>query len=777
MDNTPKNAFNQEYNVATLTRTSTAPAFVAPNQGNNVGIFDPVGNSNPQTTLGPISPDGSASQGQHGYNVGIGWWLGTDKGIPKLSIGNPNGNNLTWDGDTLSVFGTFNIGGTVITINNTADIQTHLNTISAAGGGTLYLEPGTYSIPATINVSSSIAIIGSSADSTILDMQGLNRSISFAGTNVYTTGTITSISSSVFVTGSGTSWLANITAGQHLFIGTRWYKIAAVTSDTTLILSEGYGDNVTFPSTYRIASVIVDVILSKLTVKSSSGTGIIFSDARKITLESVETQSSNIGMTITNCSEIVLNEFFAASNTSDGVQVTNMGLTNWTSVNTIANGGHGINANNWKTATISGCASDGNTGDGYHLASCTSLTFLIDASGNGGQGVELVSNNSDIDIHGSDITGNTSDGIKLTASSSNCNFYGSFISSNGGYGINIADSTSTNNYIVAPGFLNNTSGNINDAGTSTTIITKVSPAKFGGSGADGALTITSGTTTIDLGNSTKFIKDYTSISITGTGSLAFTNPNVNGTTILLRSQDGITLTSSATPMIDCSGLGAQKGTGVSIGASANGNGSDGTVAYGFGPFMNNKGVGGQAGGGGGTAGALPTFSPSTAIIVQASGKYPYSVAGAGGAGGGAQTAGGASATSGDGGRGGGNLVMECGGAWNFTTAGGISVAGKAGGNGTGSGGNYSASGGGGGGGGIFVAFYNTLTANTGTVTISGGSGGSGGFTGATTTATGGGGGGSVLSAGTNGTTATGAGATGGNGGVGFSLVAQNTEYA
>src|SRR5277367_6704134 len=45
----------------------------------------------------------------------------------------------------------------------------------------------------------------------------------------------------------------------------------------------------------------------------------------------------------------------------------------------------------------------------------------------------------------------------------------------------------------------------------------VSVAKFGGNGADGALTVTSGTTTINCANAAVVVKNYSSISITGTG--------------------------------------------------------------------------------------------------------------------------------------------------------------------------------------------------------------------------------------------------------------------
>src|SRR4029077_12940877 len=84
--------------------------------------------------------------------------------------------------------------------------------------------------------------------------------------------------------------------------------------------------------------------------------------------------------------------------------------------------------------------------------------------------------------------------------------------------------------------------------------------KFGGTGTDGALAATSGVTTIDLGNAAYFVKNYLSISITGTASLAFINPGANGTIVVLKSQGAVTLTSLTAPMIDCSSLGSAGGT-------------------------------------------------------------------------------------------------------------------------------------------------------------------------------------------------------------------------
>lgn len=338
-------------------------------------------------------------------------------------------------------------------------------------------------------------------------------------------------------------------------------------------------------------------------------------------------------------------------------------------------------------------------------------------------------------------------------------------------------------YKFSIGVGGSTTNNLTWDGANLTVNGYVVKSKgaFGGDGSDGALSITSGTTTIDCAFAAVVFKNYTSISITGTGKLAFSNPNSAGTIVFLKSQGPITLTSSTAPMVDMSGMGADAGAG---GTPANTQvagfaGTEGTDGFGW-SATNKGGLGNPRGGAVGSGGAANAYILDTYVKT----KLLRIACGAGGGGGG--TGGGTVPISGvygnlggAGGRGGGSLIIECGGAWNFTTASGISVAGGNGVNGgTGNSAFYSGGGGGGGGGGgTAIVLYNTLTANTGTITISGGTAGSGG---AGTNDTGGvgGGGGSNQTAGTSGSSNSGAsGGAGGTGGNGHSLVIQNTLYA
>ena len=305
---------------------------------------------------------------------------------------------------------------------------------------------------------------------------------------------------------------------------------------------------------------------------------------------------------------------------------------------------------------------------------------------------------------------------------------------------------------------------------------------FGGSGSDGVLVQSSGNVNINLNGAQLFMKNYSSISITGTGSVTFINPHANGTTIILKCKGDCTLTSSISPMLDASKCGAIGASSVTTnyptGATSGNAGTDGIGLY---PAKTNKGNY-QAGG---ALPSVPVYSAAS-LVTGLAAKYPWAFVGAGGASGNTDThiSGSPpdSAVSGKGGRGGGCLIIECNGAWNFTTANGISVAGESGGNATSThqNGNACASGGGGGGGGgFFGGWYRSLTANSGTVNKSGGAGGYSAPDGnASFTNSAGGGGGSVVNAGGNGSSGnSNTTAQGGAGGDGYAVVEQNSAYA
>lgn len=317
-----------------------------------------------------------------------------------------------------------------------------------------------------------------------------------------------------------------------------------------------------------------------------------------------------------------------------------------------------------------------------------------------------------------------------------------------------------------------------------TSITSSSFSKFGGTGSDGALNLTS-SSSINLASSSVVIKNYTSINISSTSTLSFTNPATDGSTIILKSQGDCTIPG----VINASGMGAAGGAQAAS-ASAQNNGTNVTSTLFF--FLNNRGIASSGGGS-----SFITATTSLSIYTDSSDKLSarksiYVVPGSGGAGG--QSGAGVNfGYGGAGGRGGGALIIECAGNWNFT--GTISVAGLSGSTGGASGASSGGGGGGGGGaGGMGVIMYNTLVANSGSYTAAGGNGGNGNTSTAATAGNGGQGAGMLANTGGNGGTSNngqaaspsggsggtqGAGASGsggGGGGNGIIFSMQNTIF-
>ena len=618
------------------------------------------------------------------------------------------------------------VGNLWKTIGPTNDIQEAIDEISAGGGGTLYLKSGVYTPSAAITVPSFIEIVGVNAGSTIINFGSTSANFVVAGSSAYSTGTVTSIASNFIVTGSGTSWLSNVTTAHDFYIANRWYRIASVDSDTQITLLEPYLGGATFPgAAYRTAIVNNGCYFRKMTVTGSTGTGIELTDAKNLEFEDVFVVQCNKGLVFTHTSLVQIDDLQGNLNTSNGIEFNTSGFCDFEALIAGGNGGHGIVFNDFRIAGMFTSSVTGNTGDGINATSVSSLTMTaVEFIANGGQGMELVATSGDLNIIGCDFQGNTGDNLKLTATTDNVRITSNFFYASGGYGTNIAASTCDNNVITGNTYSLNTTDAVNDGGTGTVIRGNVgvndnatgsnAAATFGGDGSDGALAISSGTTTIDLSNVSYVVKNYTSISITGTGKLAFSNPNTNGSIVILKSQKAVTLTSSTATMIDCSALGA---TTATTGFTTI------DVLTDKGVVGSDRDIGGLDGGNGGNGGAgFSAFDEFFNLGLET--KNIKVACGGGGAAGGAADGG----AGGAGGKGGGGLYIESRGAFNFTTSAGISVAGAVGSVGasdsdTDDGG---AGGGGGGGGGTCIILYNELTANTGTITIAGGTGGAGG---------------------------------------------------
>lgn len=355
------------------------------------------------------------------------------------------------------------------------NIQVAINRLQANGGGILRLGDGTHDLSTyslTFPAKTPIQILGINMTTTILDFGSTTNNISFTA-SYYTTGTVT-ISSGVTVTGSSTAWLSSgLVAGDQIFLDSRWYKIAAITGNTSIILAEGYGGSALAGATYKAASICSDIEFTELTIKSSTNTNgaLAFNGLRNAILDDVTFALNYKNGVITNFSEWSAGRIVSASATSDGFTFNTGTFCNNQQFASVGNGNDAFVLTSVMAGTFLFCAANGNTANGFTITSCTNMDFVsVEANGNGAKGFEGVSGNTNLKFNLCDALFNVSDNYKLTASSDECRFTSCRAKSSiSGYGINIADSTCDNNIISDCIILSNASGQVSDSGTGTLI--------------------------------------------------------------------------------------------------------------------------------------------------------------------------------------------------------------------------------------------------------------------------------------------------------------------
>ena len=635
-----------------------------------------------------------------------------------------------------------NIGSEIINLSAGQSVKEAVELLNAIDGGIINLGVGTFVMPAlSVEIKKPILINGISPAQTIIDFNDTAGKFVAKGTNVYTTGTITSITGGINVTGSGTSWLANVTPlVSQFFLNGVWHSIAAVTSNTALVLAEGYvGSTVGAGTAYRIATPITDIRIQNLAIKNSTGSAIDLDDVRFITFSNLLLQDNNIGIDATYFSEFIRERITIVSSTSHGAKYSNGGRSSSIYENSISSGGHGFLIEDCDLVSWAYSDAVANTTDGYHLKDCNDVQLSpVGARNNGGQGIEMESGCDNISILDPIIEGNSSDGIKFTATIDNSRVVAGQIEGNGGYGINIAASTCDDNLILASNFNGNTSGEVNDSGTGTIRIQESDqPVQNYGDGSDGDVTISA---------DTSLSRDmfYVNLTVNSTKTLT-----TNGFRVFVK-----TLLTNNGTISASGGNGGNGGNGGAGSGSQGSGGSAGVIAHNSGSLP--ASLVGKAGGSGGdenTAGSNGTAGTGQTKSIGVAGV----AGGNGGAGGGGTYAGGS-------GQSGGALSGT---AFNYPRS-SLSAytlfdsqpsntfavlqlsasSGSAGGGGAGGGGNHGTGGGGGGSGapgGIIWIFAKTII-NAGTITANGGNGGNGGNAvgGPTNGGGGGGGGGGVI---------------------------------
>lgn len=348
-----------------------------------------------------------------------------------------------------------------VTIQPYDDIQNYLDILEQNGGGTLNFNPvDTFFLNSDVVFPSNVTINGNNGT---VDFQGGAYSFRFEGSDPYTDGTVSAAYGSLTVTGSGTAWDSSMN-NRSILIGDYWYVIDTVNSPTDLTLQFPFIGTDLIGDTYVIAQTLENVGIKDLTILNSAVSIIKGQYVETVRLTNVNVGSGDIGFEFKDSSDVVLNGFSADdcaySATFDNVPFT--ALENFS----VFSGP--VDINRMSNSTISVGSFQAMSGNAISFTNCYNIgmgNFSIIQTG--GDGIEFVSGNSDIDLVSGYIDSCNSDGIKLDDTTDGININTMTIKNCGGYGVNIADPNCDDNILVQVSTSGNAGGGLNDLGTGT----------------------------------------------------------------------------------------------------------------------------------------------------------------------------------------------------------------------------------------------------------------------------------------------------------------------
>ncbi|MCF7835795.1 MAG: right-handed parallel beta-helix repeat-containing protein [Candidatus Marinimicrobia bacterium] len=392
-------------------------------------------------------------------------------------VSGSSGWEIKADGDVEFNSGIFRgqlqVGGLLINVSTSDDIQTAIDLVNSAGGGSVNLGSGTHKPGKNLVLYNGVYLQGVSASKTIIDFEFGAYQIQILGSNNYSTGTVTVANNSTTVEGSGTTWTSAM-AGRYILLAGIWYLIASVTDSDTLVLALPYGGKALSGDSYVIATTVNDVKITDMTIKNSTASALIKEQyANEVFYQDVDLQVAPVFIDVDDSSNTTFNYVdMAYSVASDGIQCNNVHFSFFLGSGGIDFGvggtGNGITLNGCTNISLNTDFLLNATGDGINLTDCDNIGILTsNCTENGGQGIELVSGCTNISIINTGCFANGSDGIKLTATDDRNIISGCLLDDNGGYGVNIANANCDDNVVKTNSYYNNTSGNINDAGTGT----------------------------------------------------------------------------------------------------------------------------------------------------------------------------------------------------------------------------------------------------------------------------------------------------------------------
>lgn len=310
----------------------------------------------------------------------------------------------------------------------------------AAGATTVYVRAGTYVEFTDVVIPNYGVMVGETVAPVVLYFAGpFGVRVDGSGGVKETAGTISVVSGSATVTGTGSSF-TNVPPGCFILLDQNYYQVAAISSDTSLTLADAYQGRALVDHEFVMQPMYTGINVSNLIIYNSAATGLYLRAIRSSVFNVVGCMMCNVGLEMVDASTNAFTTVNCFDNTTHGVVLTNTYSVGFVNGEMYNNGANGVQvAGDSNNVVLNGVLVANNNGTGVDISGTVSKTLVNDCviQRNNGKGLATGAGTGSAIIDGSMLLYNGGDGIDFNGHDniiSNCD-----ISRNGGHGVQAGD--------------------------------------------------------------------------------------------------------------------------------------------------------------------------------------------------------------------------------------------------------------------------------------------------------------------------------------------------
>ena len=311
-------------------------------------------------------------------------------------------NNINYPGDYSSVSEAFNDGKQSVYVKSGTYIETF--DIIIPNGGQLFGEtPG--SVIIALVAGNSIKIDGSG---------GVKETI----------GTISITSNTSTVIGVGTTF-TNLSVGNFILLGTNYYEILTINSDTNLTLKSNYVGKTVINDLYQAQAMDTGSRIQNMIITASSSTALYVRGLRHGNIKSIAITQCNNGFEIIDSGDLSIQEIVPTF-VNNGIIITDSISLSFNTINVFNSVSSGITIRgNSTNIVLQSCACENNNGTGLIIEDTCKNINIIDnvIKNNNSSGIVIGGLSEYNTIANTEISNNNGNGINIGSSEtiiSNC---------------------------------------------------------------------------------------------------------------------------------------------------------------------------------------------------------------------------------------------------------------------------------------------------------------------------------------------------------------------